>query len=387
MTAKRMIIMLLLVVVVFGGVLGMQEFGRRAMVDFLENMPTPPVTVSSAKVERMLWDDRIDAVGSLVAENGTDVSSEVPGVVRAIRFRSGQTVARGDVLVELDSETEQAELLRLEADARLADITRQRRERLFELESISRAEVDEAVSRAEVARAAVEAQRARLRQKRVAAPFDGVLGIRQVSVGDYIDPGQPLVSLQSLDPIEVRFTLPERELARVREGQNIEVRVEGHDRDVFDGEVIALESRVTEGTRNFDVQASLPNPDGVLRPGQFARVRVKLPTQQDVVVIPRTSVQYDSYGSSVYVVEDRGVDPPEEDLGPHAPPHTDLHVIRRFVQLGEARGDFIVVREGLEEGEEIASSGLLKLRNEQPVKINNDRQPDVELEPRAVPEG
>lgn len=387
MTTKRMIIMLVLVGLVFGGVFGMKEFGRRAMVSFLEQMPTPPATVSASKVETMQWNSRLRSVGSLVAENGTNVTNEAPGIVTKIHFQSGDTVQEGDLLLTLDADTEAAQLARLEAEAELAALTRKRRERLFELNSISRAELDEAVSQANVANAAVKAQRALLEQKRIRAPFDGKLGIRRVSIGQFVDAGTPMVALESVDPMEVDFSLPESQLPKVMPGQGVTVRVDAYPDEAFKGEILALESRVDSGTRNFDVRATLPNADGRLRPGQFARVEVDLPGQRDLVVVPRTAVKYNSYGSSVFVVqEDPDKGPPPEDPNPNMPPHTELMVKQRFVQLGEARGDFVEVLDGLEQGEEIATTGLLKLRNEMPVIINNEGAPEPKLDP-AVPEG
>lgn len=387
MTTKRMIIMLVLVGLVFGGVFGMKEFGRRAMVSFLEQMPTPPATVSASKVETMQWNSRLTSVGSLVAENGTNVTNEAPGIVTKIHFQSGDTVEEGDLLLTLDADTEAAQLARLEAEAELAALTRKRRERLFELNSISRSELDEAVSQANVANAAVKAQRALLEQKRIRAPFDGKLGIRRVSIGQFVDAGTPMVALESVDPMEVDFSLPESQLPKVKPGQGVTVRVDAYPDEAFKGEILALESRVDSGTRNFDVRATLPNADGRLRPGQFARVEVDLPGQRDLVVLPRTAVKYNSYGSSVFVVqEDPEKGPPPEDPNPNMPPHTELMVKQRFVQLGEARGDFVEVLDGLEQGEEIATTGLLKLRNEMPVIINNEGAPEPKLDP-AVPEG
>ena len=384
---KRMIIMLVLAGVVFGGVFGMKWFGQKAMNDFIDNMPTPPATVSAGEAETMRWQAHITSVGSLRAVNGTDIASEVAGIVSELRFESGEMVEKGDLLVALDAGTEQAELQRLEAQAELTELTLKRRQRLFERESISRSDLDEAQSQAAVARAAASAQRALIAQKRIRAPFDGKLGIRRVSLGQFLPAGEPVVALESIDPIELDFALPEAALSRVRAGMPVSVRVDAYPDEVFSGEIQALDARVNNDTRNFDVRASLPNVDGRLQPGLFARVRVELPQESEHVVVPRTAVQYSSYGASVFVVqEDPDKGPPPEDPDPNMPPHTDLMVKQRFVELGEARGDYIAVTSGLEPGERIATSGLLKLRNEQPVIINNDGAPEPQLDPE-VPEG
>lgn len=385
--SKRMLVMLVLTGLVFGGVFYAKWFGQQAMLDFIENMPTPPATVSADEARTMRWQAHLTSVGSLRAVNGTDIASEVAGIVSELRFESGEMVEKGELLVALDASTEMAELERLEAQAELAELTLKRRQRLFERESVSRSELDTAQSEARVARAAVSAQRALIAQKRLRAPFDGKLGIRRVSLGQFLAAGDPMVALESVDPIELDFALPEEHLGRVRAGMPVRVRVDAYPDQVFEGQIQALDARVNDSTRNFDVRASLPNADGRLQPGLFARVRVELPEAREFVVVPRTAVQYSSYGASVFVVqEDPDKGPPPEDPDPNMPRYTDLMVKQRFVELGEARGDFIAVVEGLEVGERIATSGLLKLRNEQPVIINNEGAPEPQLDPE-VPEG
>lgn len=384
---KRMLIMVVIAAIVFGGVFGMKWFGRVAMNDFIDNMPTPPATISASAVETMRWQAHLQSVGSLRAVNGTDIASEVAGIVSDIGFTSGAMVEKGDVLVSLDAGTEAAQLQRLEAEANLAETTLERRERLFERQSISRADLDEAQSQAAVARAAASAQRALIAQKRIRAPFAGKLGIRRVSLGQFLPAGEAIVALESVDPIEVDFALPEDKLGAVRAGMPVTVRVDAYPDARFEGTIQALDARVNEATRNFDLRAELPNPDGRLQPGLFARVRVELPESSEHVVIPRTAVQYSSYGTSVYVVqEDPDKGPPPEDPNPQMPRHTDRMVTQRFVELGEARGDYIAVTDGLKAEERIATSGLLKLRNGQPVIINNDGAPEPKLDPE-VPEG
>jgi len=385
--AKRMIIMLLLVTLVFGGVFGMKWFGNKMMVQYAENMPVPPVTVTAGPVQSMTWDNSLQAIGTLVPVNGTDVTTESGGIVTAILFESGQRVAKGARLLTLDAASERGEHRRLQAQAELAELNRARREKLYKLEAISKSDYDAAVSEANAAKAAVEGQAAKLAQKEIRAPFSGELGIRRVNVGQLLNPGMPIVTLQSLDPIDFDFALPEQYTGVVQPGYKVGVKVDSYPDLVFEGKVLAIEPRVDEATRNFQLRARLPNPDLQLRAGQFGSVTLQLPGERKLVVVPRTAINYSSYGTSVFVVQKKkDAAPPPEKQDPNAPPYTDLEVVQRFVKTGDARGDFVAVVEGLKEGEQVATSGLLKLRNEQPVIINNTVAPKPELNP-SVPTG
>ncbi len=376
---KRMVIMLILSTVLFGGVFGMKWFGNKAMNDYMNNMPTPAVTVASATAESMVWPNRLTAVGSLVAVNGADLTAEVDGVVAEIHFESGDTVKRGDLLLTLAAASEQGELKRLQAQAELAELNRSRKEQLYKGKSISKAELDTAVAETNVALAAIEAQKGRLAQKVVTAPFDGKLGIRRVNVGQYLGMGAAIVTLQKLDPINVDFSMPEHYLSDLNAGLAVSVLVDAYPDQAFQGEILAIEPQVNPMTRNFDLRARLANADMTLKPGLFATVTITLPGDNVVTVIPRSSVHYTSYGDSVFVVqkkENADVSEAKEDAA-----EDSLEVIQRFVQLGEARGDFIAVVSGLEPGTEVASTGLLKLRNKQPVIIDNSNAPEPELRP------
>ncbi|MDD3764310.1 MAG: efflux RND transporter periplasmic adaptor subunit [Nevskiales bacterium] len=380
---KRMIIMLLGAVVVFGAVFGMKWFGNKMMVQYIENMPTPPVTISSAEVAEMRWDNRLEAIGTLVPVNGAELTAEANGIVTRISFESGEQAQKGQMLVELDSANERGELKRLQAQAELAELNRKRREQLFKREAISKSDYDAAVAEANAAKAAVEAQLGKIAQKEIRAPFAGTLGVRRVNVGQYLAAGSPIVTLQSLDPIDVDFSLPEQYVGTVRPGLGVKVRVDAYPDRTFEGRVLAVEPQVDEATRNFQLRARLANPDGALVPGQFGRVMLMLPGERQLKVIPRTAINYNSYGTSVFVIRDREVAAPAEGKAPAAPAEGEatLEVVQRFVKVGDARGDFVAVVSGLEIGEQVATSGLLKLRNKQPVIINNDVQPKAELDP------
>lgn len=387
---KRMLLMLLLAGLVFGAVFGMKWFGNKMLNQYVDAMPIPPATINAAPVQKMSWDNQLEAIGSFVPFNGTDVTTESGGIVTAIHFESGQKVEKGARLVALDAANERGEYGRLKAQAELAELNRVRREKLFKLEAISKSDYDAAVAEANAAKAAVEGQAGRLAQKDIRAPFAGELGIRRVNVGQYLAPGTAIVTLQTLDPIYVDFALPEQYIASVQPGYKVSVKVEAYPETRFEGEILAVEPRIDEATRNFQLRAQLPNSEMKLRPGQFGRVHLELPGKREVMVIPRTAVSYDSYGTSVFVVQKKKEDPNAEKKEPlpgmPAGPTTDLEVSQRFIKVGEARGDYVIVVDGIKEGEQVATSGLLKLRNQQPVIIDNQSPPKTELNP-TPPEG
>lgn len=384
---KRMIIMLLLAGLVFGGIFGMKWFGNKMMVQFVENMPAPRPSITAGSVEEMTWDNSLEAIGSFVAVNGADVTTEIGGLVTAIHFDSGAQVSKGQLLVTLEAASERAELQRLKAQSELAALNRDRREKLFKLEAISKSDYDAVVTEAAAADAALASQAAKLAQKEIRAPFAGTLGIRRINVGQFLTPGTAIVALQSLDPIEVDFFLPEQRMAEVQPGFAVEVTTDSYPGEVFKGKVLAVEPRIDAATRNFSVRARLPNADRKLRPGLFGSIKLNLPGEKTLAVIPRTAVNYSSYGTSVFVLQKMKTPLEAVSIPGMAPmAATDTEVIQRFVKLGEARGDFIAVTEGLKAGDRVATSGLLKLRNGQPVVVDNSVAPKPELNP-AVPAG
>ncbi|MFC4728049.1 efflux RND transporter periplasmic adaptor subunit [Coralloluteibacterium thermophilus] len=376
-TGKRMFWMLLAVAIVFGGIFFVKWFGNRAMNQFLDNMPQPPATISAAEAVRETWSEAVQAVGTLEAVNGANVTTEAGGVVSAIHFEAGQEVAAGDVLLHLNASTEIATLRALEASAELARTQAERYRELGERQLVSRAEIDQRASEAASTLAQAEAQRALIAQKTIRAPFSGVLGIRRVNLGQYIGPGDAIVSLQSLDPIFLNFTLPQQRLAEVRTGQRVVASVDAQDGRSFEGEITAIEPEVDPDTRNFMVQATLRNPDRSLRPGTFARVSFDLGEPTEVVVIPQTAISFNPYGNSVYVITEAA--PEDGEAAGQAP---TLVVNQRFVRTGATRGDFIAVLEGLQPGERVASSGLLKLRNGAAVVIGEDA-PEAQARPEV----
>lgn len=378
-TRKRMFWTLLITVLVFGGVFALWGAMRTMMNSFFDDMPQPPVSVATFEARAERWSGRLEAVGTLVAVNGTDVTTEAGGVVQRITFEPGQPVKAGSLLVELTSDAELATLEALEASANLARVQADRWRALGTEQLVSQAEVEERATQAATARAQAESQRALIAQKRIRAPFDGVLGIRKVDLGEYLAPGAPIVSLQSLDPIFLDFTLPEQELGSLREGMAVRARVDSIGGRDFEGQVTAIEPAVDPDTRNFRVQATFDNPDHLLRPGAFARVEFEVGEDEDVVVIPQTAVAFNPYGNVVYVVipaEDDGENTDEADA------EGDRLIVRqRFIDTGPTRGDMIVVTRGLAPGETVVNGGLLRLRNDAAVVINNDVQPSADERP------
>lgn len=378
---KRMFWMLLITVLVFGGVFAVWGAMRVMMNRFFDDMPQPAVAVSTFEARAERWEGSLEAVGTLVAVNGTDVTAEAGGVVQKIAFEAGQPVKAGALLVELNSAAELATLEALDASARQARTQAERWRTLGRDKLVSQADVEERATQAATARAQAEAQRAVIAQKRVRAPFDGILGIRKVNLGQFVAPGDPIVSLQSLDPIFVNFSLPEQQMPLLREGLVVRARVDAMpDRD-FEGRVTAIEPGVDAGTRNFTVQATLANPDGALRPGAFARVGFDVGEATDAVVVPQTAISFNPYGNVVYVVAEAEGEARAQDGEGDGP---QLTVRQRFVTTGATRGDMIAVTQGLEAGETVVSGGLLRLRNNAAVTINNDVQPSTDERPQPA---
>ncbi|WP_068857901.1 efflux RND transporter periplasmic adaptor subunit [Perlucidibaca aquatica] len=372
---KRMMWMLIGTGIVFGGVFGMKWFGGKMMNQYFDNMPMPPAVVSSATAKSETWAASLSGVGTVVASNGADVTTESGGIIAALHFESGARVKKGDLLVTLSAGTERADLARLQAQADLAKSEYARLERLFKLDAISKSELDRAQADLSAARAGADAQRAKLAQKQIRAPFSGQLGIRQVNVGQYLSAGTPIVSLQAINPVFVDFTLPEQNQAAVEKGQTVTVVVDSQPGRTFSGVISAIEPMMDSKTRNFKVRARFDNADEALRPGLFARASIGLAKTASVVTIPQTSVSYNPYGNSVYVIQSvkgKAADGKVTD---------ELVVRRRFIKTGETRGDLVVVTDGLKAGEQVATSGLLKLQNDSKVKINNTVQPSASATP------
>jgi len=325
-------------------------------------------TVAAAEVSVERWRRELDAVGSVSPVNGVDVTTEIAGTVAAIRFRSGSRADAGELLVELDDSVDQAELAELKAALELAEQDFARAETLIAEGTIPRSRYDEAKAELDRARARVQAKQAMIDKMHIRAPFAGTLGIRQVDVGEYVQPGTPLVALRTLDPVHVDFSLPEHHVAAVADGQAIELRVRAHPGRAFEGEITAIDRGVDRGTRTFALQATVPNPERLLRPGMFAEVTVLLPGRERVLTVPRTAISYAPYGDSAFVIREGGAGA--------------LTVQRRQVTVGETRRGEVEIVEGLEPGERVVEAGHQKLRNGQRIAIENAvaLDPDMAVE-------
>jgi membrane fusion protein (multidrug efflux system) len=383
-TRKRMIWMLVITGLVFGLVFGVKAFFAAQTNKFFDNMPQPPATISAAVAQQQTWHDSVEAVGTVVAVNGTQVTTESPGVISAIYFNPGDRVKAGAPLLQLNASTEVATLKSLQATARLNKIQSDRYRELAATQLVSRDEADKRAADAATAQAEVDAQRALVERKTIRAPFAGTLGIRKVNLGQYVNPGDELVSLQALDPIYVNFTLPEQRLPQVRAGSVVTAKIDALPDRAFEGTITSVEPQVDPQTRNFQVQATLRNPDGALRPGTFARVTFNQGGEQRVVVIPQTAISFNPYGNSVYVIT-KATAPaktdPAQAKAEGKPPGPTLMAKQRFVKTGATHGDLIAITQGLKPGERVATSGLLKLRNDATVIINNSVLPTSDRTP------
>lgn len=366
MFGRRLWIILIATVVIFGGVFVAQWYGKRMMNQAMDQMGQGPATVSATQARVVNLQPRVSAVGTLMPVNGADLTTEVPGIVREIHFDNGAAVEKGDVILTLDSEADRAQLAALEAAARLAELELERARTLVAQRNLSKSELDRRQSELDQARANARAQKARIEQKTLRAPYDGQLGIRRFNVGDYVAAGEPIIGLQALDPLFVNFTLPARHNDTVAPGTEVQARVDALMNGTFSGEVTAIEPSVDPDTRNFQLQATISNPEQRLKPGMFATLSLPLGEAGRRVMVPQTAISYRPYGNSVFVIEETG---------------GTLKVVQRFVTLGETRGDLVAVTEGLSAEERVATSGLLKLRSGLRVKIDNSITPTADLNP------
>lgn len=352
---KRLLVVVLILTAVLGGIFGWKSVAnQRSMVKM--SQPPSPAVVATEYVTNGTWQPSLFAIGSIVPTRGVIVSTEVPGIVEEIFFDSGQFVEKGAILLRLDDEVDRSELVALEADRKLAELTRDRAQRLVNDKLGSRSNFDEAQAALDGALARAATKRATIRQKTLRAPFAGELGIREVNRGRYIGAGAEIVSLVALDPIFAEFNLPERQLGNIETGRKVLVGVQAYSDQDFEGEIVAISPTIDMTTRNVRVRALLANPDRRLRPGMFAEVRTLLPLRENVLTLPERALTFSPYGNSVFVVV--------AESGNRA-------VSRRQVKTGEVRTGRIEIVSGLAEGDEVVSAGQNKLRNGQAVTVDN----------------
>jgi membrane fusion protein (multidrug efflux system) len=373
---RRMVVMLVLVGLIAGGLYWFQSFKTTMIAKALSDYATAPQTVSAVKAGYQDWQPQLRAIGSLRASQGVDVTPAVPGVVEEITFDSGQDVAAGAPLVQLALNDSAYRLKQLQATAELANANYQRNLRQFREKIVSQASVDSDLSNLKATQAEVEAQQALIAQKSVRAPFAGRLGIRQVDKGQYLNPGNAIVSLQAIDPLFVDFFLPQQALGQLAVNQKIAVRVDSFPGEVFAGAIAAINSRIDSNTRNVQVRASLANPGLKLLPGMYATIEIEAGAPKRLLTLPVTSITFNPYGSTVFVVEANGKDDKGKDR---------LKVTQTFVKTGETRGDQVAVTGGIAEGQMVVTSGQLKLTNGTAVVIDNTVQPDGSATPVLPP--
>jgi membrane fusion protein (multidrug efflux system) len=371
---KRMVIMLAAVALVFGGVFGFQAFKAAMIKKFMSQMAQPPQTVSARKADFDQWQSKLEAVGSLRAVKGADLSLEVSGVVDSISFNSGDDVQEGALLLKLRSDDDVAKLQSLQATAELNDITYERDKKQFQLQAVSQATIDTDAANVKNAKALVAQQQAMLDKKTLRAPFAGHLGIRAVDLGQYLGAGTVIVTLQALDPIFLDFFVPQQAVDQVRIGEAVEVKVDAYKDQTFAGEIAAINPKVDASSRNVQIRAMLKNADRKLLPGMYATVDIPTGGPQKLITLPQTAITYSPYGDTVYIVDSNSADKSDKP---------QMVARQSFVTTGATRGDQVAVLKGVKEGDMVVTSGQIKLHNGSTVLIDNSVAPTADAAPNV----
>jgi membrane fusion protein, multidrug efflux system len=371
---KRVIFTMIGLVVLIGILGGIKGLQITRMIAFGKQFVPAPETVTTFEVRPDMWESLLTSVGSLEAVQGVMVTAELKGKVEKIDFNPGAMVRAGDLLVQQDISSEKAQLQAAEAAVTLAKITLERTRNLLAAGTASQSQCDNADAQYKQAAAQADNIRATIAKKTIRAPFAGRLGIRLINLGQALNEGDAIVSLQSFDPIFVNFSLPQQELAQIRQGLVVRMSTDALPGRTFEGKITAINPAVDAATRNIRVQATAANLEEQLRPGMFVNVAVVMPAREKVLPIPATAVLYAPYGDSVFIVEKNN----NEKTG-----RPGKVVRQQFVRLGKKRGDFVAVTSGLKEGETIVSTGVFKLRNGQAVVVKNSLAPEFKLKPKT----
>jgi len=362
---KRIVLTVVVALAVFAAIFGYKYYSVRQMMAAMAAVKPQPVTVSAATVSEETWPNTLQAVASLRSFRGIAVKTELEGAVREIAAQSGSTVAAGAPLVQLDTSVEDAQLIGLEAQAHLAEINLGRARELRANGTNTPNDLDTAETTLQQTRSAVAQLKATIAKKRITAPFAGRLGIVQVYPGQFLSKGDTIVVLESTDPIYVDFSLPQQDIARVTLGQAVRLSVDAYPDRTFVGKIVAISPRLDDATRSLDLRAELPNSDEALRAGMFARAEILLAASEHSLVIPSAAIVHNPYGETVYVIAE-GV------------------VHQRFIKTGASRGDLTQVQSGLKVGDQIVTSGQIKLRNGSAIKIDNSAAPQANPAPKPV---
>jgi membrane fusion protein (multidrug efflux system) len=371
----KLIVAVIIVLVVFAALAGVKTMQIRKMIAAGQAFVPPPEAVSSVVAREEPWQGTLAAIGNVAAVQGVNVTPELPGMVREIAFESGAVVAQGDLLVRLDTSSEEAELRAIEAQVELARLNAERARKLRADSTVSQADLDLAEATLKQTQASADTIQAAIAKKTIRAPFGGRLGIRVVNLGEYLDTGKPIVSLQSLTPIHVDFSLPQQELSRLKTGLRVHLRTDAYPNQKFEGTLTAINPDLDETTRSVRLQAMFDNAEQLLRPGMFARIEVLLPEEQRMLVIPATAVLSAPFGDSVFVIE-------EKAAGTNNAP--GLVVRQQFIRTGGSRGDFVSVETGLKAGEKVVGAGVFKLRNGMTVIESNELAPKSSATPQPA---
>ena len=361
--SRQMIRMLVVMAIIFGLIFGVYAFKKAMFLWFFSRYEPPPVTISASTAKAVTWQSYLSSVGTLVAINGVEITSEVAGVVKEIHFDSGQSVKKGDLLVLLDTSIEEAQIKSNLAELKLAQLNYDRQLTLAKKNVVSQAALDTTRAKLDEDLASLEATQAKIKQKTIVAPFSGKIGIRQINLGEYISPGSAMVTLQSLDPLYVQFSLPEQYLSLLYLQQPIDAIINKSKNGTIKGVITAINSKVDQVTRNILVEATIPNPNLDLYPGMFAAVKVWLKQEKNIVTLPQTAISYSLHGDSVFIIKP---DTKKEKDGKPV-----LHVYREYVKVGERRGGDAAILEGVKAGDQVVTSGQLKLQNGTHVVIDN----------------
>jgi membrane fusion protein (multidrug efflux system) len=364
---KRMVIMLVAVGVLLGGLVGFNFFKGYMMQKYMASAPVPSSTVTAMKAEYQQWQPQLSAVGTLRAVRGVDVTSEVAGLVRSLQFKSGDEVKAGQVLAQLNADSDIAQLHSLDAAADLAATVYERDKQQLAAEVISKAQVDTDAGDLKSKRAQVAQQAALVEKKTIRAPFAGKLGISTVNPGQYLNAGDKLVTLQTIDPIYIDFNLPQQQLPLVAIGQKVTLTADAYKEVTFEGKVNAINPKVDTNTRNVMIEATIPNPKRLLLPGMFATVKLNSGDEQKYLTLPQTAITYNPYGDTVFIVK--------ESDKKDAKGNAVLTAQQVFVTTGPTRGDQVAILKGVEPGSQVVTSGQVKLKNGSPVVINNSVVP------------
>jgi membrane fusion protein (multidrug efflux system) len=359
----RLIIVLFVVIVLVGGAVGWNMLKAHFIHQAMAQNASPPQTVSTATAEYSAWQPEVQAVGSLRAIHGVEVTTEVAGLVRDVDFKSGTDARAGQVLLQLNADPDIAQLQALTAEANLAALVYHRDLIQYQAQAISRSQLDTDSANLKSTREQEAAQAALVAKKTVRAPFSGRLGITTVNPGQYLNPGDPIVTLESVDPIYVDFKLPQDELSRVAVGQTVHLMADAFPGEKFQGKITSIDPLVDPSTRNFQAEAIIDNPGHKLLPGMFVRTTVDAGQQRQYLTLPQTALTYNPYGETVFLVR--------SPAKPGGHPTAEL----AFVTTGPTRGDQVAILKGLKAGDVVVSSGQLKIKNGTPLVVNNSVLP------------